>query len=182
MWAKLNDVYWRTQAFIISIKTYPDLSRMTDPQLNEFLESSVLAKWEQDELKGERDRNAYYIKHVYWHRLVEIRDLAADAHIHIQRYGIFLPSSLKGKFMDVSDLVWEALMENQSNEEYDIRPKNTTKQDDLKEKGPNLINELEAEVHQRIWGSQDTSNLINELEAEVHQRIWGSQDTSKQLP
>jgi hypothetical protein len=88
---------------------------------------------------------------VYWHRLVDTRTVVMEAHPYIMKNGIFLPLHLKGKFLALSDLVWEALMENQSNEQHDIRPRKMDKQNELRQNGEVMLRDLETEVYRRLW-------------------------------
>ena len=51
-WALLVECKNQVSAFITAFQQYPDLDRMTGPQLDEFLEDSFLAKWQRDEIKS----------------------------------------------------------------------------------------------------------------------------------
>src|SRR5437879_3054551 len=50
-WALLVECKNQVSALIAAFQQYPDLDRMTAPQLDEFLEDSFLAKWQRDGLK-----------------------------------------------------------------------------------------------------------------------------------
>lgn len=156
-WAKLTDAYHRTLGFVAPLQSYPDLNKMSPLHLKEFLEKSPLGAWEKAEIEREQDRTRYYIDHIFWHRLVETRDIVTDAHAYIFKNGIFLPNELKTKFTTLSDLVFDALWEHQSNKQHEIQPEKREKQLELRNKGPELIKDLETDVHHRLWNSERIS-------------------------
>jgi hypothetical protein len=161
VWAKLNHAYWEACALVAPTQRYPDLSRMAKEQFEEFVATCKLDKWGKEQLlgKSELHRNDFYIERVYWPRLHNVKDLAHDAHIYILENGIFLHSQIKEQFSALSDMVWEALVENESNRrDGSGMHQNRDKQDALMQKGEQLLRELESEVHERIWNSQEHSN------------------------
>lgn len=160
-WAKLTDAYWKTLGFISPIKEYPDLSRMSDEYFIEFVDTSQLLQSEKEELKRQdgQDRNTFYTRHIYWARLMDTRTPVTEAHIYILKNGIFLPAEIKTKFIALSDLLWEAVMENQFYKQHeDIRPQKRDKQDAVRERGEGLLKDLESVVSRRLRESIEPLN------------------------
>lgn len=153
-WAKLSDAFWKTMSFTSAVQTYPDLNSMSPPHLQEFLDGCQLGKWEKEEIKTQTDKNKYYIEHIFWTRLVDTRTIVVDANSYIMKNGIFLPADLKEKFDRLSDLIWNALLERQHNEQYKLVPAPQDKQKHLQDKGQVLLKELAGEVCRRLWSSQ----------------------------
>ena len=155
-WAKLNDAYWETRGLISPFQEYPDLARMSAEQFIDFTDKCSLAPWEKDELKkhtGE-DRNTYFIKHIYWSRLTAITEKVASAEIYILKNGIFLPADIKAKFTTLSDMVVNALSEHKFYKQHEyIRPAKRENQQDLQQRGQELLKDLEMEVSGRLWES-----------------------------
>ena len=156
-WSRLNDAYWKAIAFVSPLQQYPDLNRMTAEQLEEFLSNCSLNQWEKSELRGDGDRNAYYIKRLFWHRLADMRGVARESHIYLLKSGIFLPAEVRAKFGAIGTLIWEALDERAVNEEHDFVPRESVKQKALRDNGPQLIENLEQEVHGRLWNSEQAA-------------------------
>ena len=67
-WALLVECKNQVSAFITAYQQYPNLDRMTGPQLDEFLEDSFLTKWQRDEIKAATKKTDYYIDAVFFHR------------------------------------------------------------------------------------------------------------------
>ena len=153
-WSLLTDAVQKTMHLTGPQAYCPDLNTMTIPQLEQFLARCSLAAWEKDELKLQADKKQYYIDHIHSSRLVEARKHAADAHFYIVRNGIFLPLDLSDKFLKLSGMVWEALMEHQQQEEHKDVPGTMTRRNLLHEKGADFLKELEGSVHHSLWDTQ----------------------------
>lgn len=142
-------------ALVSPFQQYPDLAHMSAEHFSEFVASCQLGSWEKNELKGlsVQERNRYYIDHVYWPRLVDTRNVVRDAHVHLMKTGIFLRPEIKDRFTKLSEMVWEALAEDEFHQQHrDIRPEVREKRDDLRKHGEGLLKELESIVNARLWG------------------------------
>src|SRR5262245_25016713 len=114
---------WTVNSFVSPFQQYPDVSRMSGPELDDFLKACDLDQWEKDELRSTPDRNTYYQKHIFWHRLAVARKAATTNHAFLMKSGIFLSAGMKEKFSTIDTLIWEALEEHEANETYDIKPR-----------------------------------------------------------
>ncbi|MCA1530769.1 hypothetical protein [Bradyrhizobium yuanmingense] len=133
-------------ALIAAFQQYPDLDRMTDPQLDEFLEGSFLAKWQRDELKAAAKKVDYYIDAVFYHRYDQARAACREAHVYVLKNGIFMPREMKEKFDRISDLAWKALVEHQINHSDKPMPRLEEARDALNKEGEPLMNSLEEAI------------------------------------
>src|SRR6266850_1349206 len=147
-WAKLNDAYWQVTAFVSPLQQYPDLNSMPDMQFQEFVPGCDLKDWEKQELlaASKRERNEYYIGHVFWPRLRAAQSCLRESHIFLSKNGIFLPTVIKAMFDQVDGLLWEALTEHEWNERDKVVPRDRVKTQALREKGAQLLKELESMV------------------------------------
>src|SRR6266478_2766141 len=50
-WAKLVIAHATVQGVVSALQQYPDLDRMNDKQLEEFVQTSQLKQWQKDELR-----------------------------------------------------------------------------------------------------------------------------------
>jgi hypothetical protein len=153
-WSRLNDAHGQAIAFSSALQSYPDLDRMTDDQLEEFLNGTSLQAWEKSELKAEKKRTDYFIKRIFWHRLSDARAACREHHSYLKKNGIFIPADLRAKFYQLDTLIWDALTEAEINESMQVMPRALDNARALQDRGPKLLDELEREVQSRLWTSQ----------------------------
>jgi hypothetical protein len=132
----------------------PDFKRMSEAHLEEFLEGSPLAGWQKAELREASDKNSYYRKVNYWHHAA--REAYREFSNYPMRNEIFIPEPLKLKFSELGDLLWDALIEHEGNEEYEIRPRERGKQKALNGEGQDLLKAIEKDVQDRLWSIHAT--------------------------
>lgn len=150
-WAKLNEAYWYVSAFVSSMQSYPDLDRMSEAQLNEFIDSCPLHGWQRAEVIRAEEKTKLYQRHIFWHKLGEAQSKARDSHVYTAKNGIFVKQDIREKISKLNDLVWDALTQHQMNEEHDFSPRNREKIGLLNAEGGPLIKDLEREIHNRLW-------------------------------
>jgi hypothetical protein len=153
-WAKLNDAHGITIAVTSAFQQYPDLDRMTEPQLEEFLEKSDLMNWQKDEIRRATKKTEHFVKAVGWQRISEARDACRELHVYLRRNGIFLPEPTKSKFVELDKLIYGALVEHELNQRDDLRPMLREDLKKLNQSGKQLLEALEQDVHGRLWDSQ----------------------------
>jgi hypothetical protein len=156
LWSRLNHANVGIQSFIAVVRQYPDFKRMSDPHMDEFLDGSPLDGWQKAELRDASDKNAYYRKAIYWHDKARAREAYREFSTYLMQNGIFVPEPLKSKFTEISDILWDAMVEHEANEEYEIRPREREKQKSLNEKGKGLLKDIEKDVQDRLWSIHAT--------------------------
>jgi hypothetical protein len=152
-WTKLIDAHGITIAVTSAFQQYADLDRMTEPQLEEFLEKSDLMNWQKDEIRRAAKKTDHFIKAIGWQRISEARNACRELHVYLKRNGIFLSEPTKSKFVELDRLIFGALVEHELNQQEDL----PRRRDDLKklnESGKQLLEALEQDVHGRLWDSQ----------------------------
>jgi hypothetical protein len=152
-WKLLTKNFYTTRGVIAALQTYPDIDRMEEAQLDEFLESSPLESWRKSELKKAPDKNKYYQDAIFWHRLSQARAAARKSANYLLMNGIFLPAGMKDRFDQIDMLGWEALTEYEINKVHDIRPATRTKQIQFTKEGEALVKSLEGDVQKRLWNT-----------------------------
>jgi hypothetical protein len=150
-WAKLNDTVSAVQALISPFQEYPDIDRMPEIALAEFLAASPLHGWEKQELLKAEKKNDYYIKRIYWHRVSDTRKTFRESHVYVKKNGIFMLEAMRKKFDEIDEMMWAALIEHEVNEEHDVRPREREKMRAFQKQGPELLKQLESEVQSRLW-------------------------------
>lgn len=150
-WQILNDAYWATRAAVSLGRSYPDLSAMTPPQLNAFISKSQLEDWERDELQSAPDPNAYYQKRIDIRRLSDAKNQAQNSYTFTMKNGIFIEASLRQQFSALHDLIWDALIDEETNLFQKPMPRFMNRIRKLHDEGDNMMKALEMEIHDRIW-------------------------------
>jgi hypothetical protein len=153
-WAHLIDAHGVVSSITSPIQSYPDLDRMNDQQLDEFLENSPLANWQKQEIKNTSRRNEYYTKAIAWHKISKGRDAIRELYVFLRKNGIFIPEPTKTMFANLEQLIYNALLEYEINETHQIIPRQLNDQDKLRKEGEVLIKQLEKDVQDRLWSSQ----------------------------
>lgn len=159
-WSLFNDAYWRISGFM-GFKSYPDLNQMSDVQLEEFLSKSSMAEWQKAELKAKSDKTTYYMNHAGWMEISEAYKMYGEWQIFFLKNGIFISKEIKKKFSDLDKLLKGALIEYEIRKrEKDFKFSEMKDFNRLTKEGANLRDELETEIHKRLWNSKidSTSN------------------------
>ena len=109
-WAKLHESLWPLKQFMSSFQSFPDVGKMSEPQLNEYLKDCRLDDWEKDELRSSTNKTDYYIEHIYMHDLHRVRTEYSEFHTYFIKNKVFLSTEVKQHLSTIDDLMWEALI------------------------------------------------------------------------
>ncbi|MER9681766.1 hypothetical protein NKJ23_20945 [Mesorhizobium sp. M0184] len=152
-WARLIDAYNEVAGFVHFFQQYPNLDKMSDAQLEEFLESSPLQKWQKDELRSTEKKVNYYQKAIFWVRLGTCQEKYRDFRKFLRKNAIFMLPSMKEKFEAMDGLMWAALVEREFNEEDHGVPKERAAKKKFDSECPDLLRVLEQEIQVRLWST-----------------------------
>src|SRR3546814_300796 len=109
--ARLNDTLGDISSLTSPFQTYPDLDRMSEPHLDEFLDSSELTRFQKDELRTGPDKTNRYMKIIFWYNLHNTQNKYNDFNNYFVTKAIFLEKKLKTQIAEVRDLMHGALVE-----------------------------------------------------------------------
>jgi hypothetical protein len=152
-WSFFNDAYWQING-ITGLKSYPDLNRLSDSKLEEFLKTSSLADWQKDELRSASDKLKLYIEYSGWKDISAAYKSYGDWQVYFFKNGIFMTDAIKKKFSDLDSLIKGALIEQEMRKtEKDLKLSEMKDYRRLISDGKALREELEVEVHKRLWDS-----------------------------
>jgi hypothetical protein len=152
-WAALFSADVAVRSFASPFQEYPDVGRMTEARLEEFLKSTPLTDWQKDELRAARDKHRTYVDAIFWHNAAQRKNTYRKFSTYLKKNGIFIPEPLKSKFTEISDMLWDAIVEHEANTEHGLRPRERGKWKALTEKGPELMKAIEADVQSRLWSA-----------------------------
>ncbi|MBW8000895.1 MAG: hypothetical protein FVQ80_02605 [Planctomycetes bacterium] len=109
-WFKMQDALGRISSLVSRITLRPDLDRMGEAALEEFMAKSKLYEHEKKELRESPNKLDYYQKTIFWHDSHEAQQAFQDFHNYIIRNQIFLTSKLQEQFMKLDDIMWSAIV------------------------------------------------------------------------
>lgn len=155
-WGRLTDAHGVTVSITATIQQYPDVDRMNEDQLDEFLENSSLLKWQKAELKNAHDKNKYYMKAIAWKNINKAQESCQEFHVYLLKNGIFIPEPMKAKFAELDQIIFSALVEHEVNQQDIGGPRLREELKTLLGKGAELLKSLEADVQGRLWKSEAT--------------------------
>lgn len=114
-WTKLNIAYNAIQKTVMSFRQFPDFSKMTFEDVDEFFEeyfkkTKALKKVKRNTLKNASNKNNAFVSILEWRDL----DVAFDSFQNFQEFleknRIFLDENIKEKFDSIQNLLWKAIV------------------------------------------------------------------------
>jgi hypothetical protein len=152
IWQKLGIAFSAATSFTWGTTRYPDLNAMGEAQFSEFLEGSPLSGWQKDELQNCSNRNGNYQQMMFWHRLDAVHKAHADFHNYFISKGIFVQPELKEKIRALSNMMYDAFRERETNQENPMPGEGRFgKGDRLHREGLEAMEAIEKEVQARLW-------------------------------
>jgi hypothetical protein len=135
---------------------YPDLDKMSQLQLDEFISCCPLPEWQKSALWEEKDKNTPYTKYIDRYKFNDARSKAVEAYSFTIKNGIFLPNDIRTKFTVIHDLIWKALNDHRMIVNHEQLPDHIiSRLREFPTKGEDLMKELERLVHERIWPADE---------------------------
>jgi hypothetical protein len=101
-WQLLQEANGAVFNVITALKRFPDFSRMSEPQFEEFLNSCRLADFKKSELREATDRQRYYHEAVFWVELDDAKRAQTALNNYLAINSIFMMESLRQQFADIN--------------------------------------------------------------------------------
>ena len=149
-WDRLYDARRHVVSLLSPFQSYPDSSRMSDEQIEEFLERSELLGWQKNEIRNSADKSTTYQKLIFFHRLSDTRNAYQNFHMYASKNAIFFPEDIKELMDRASELLWSATTSKEiGNEAGDFKIAHEGWQKIQNEFEP-LFKEIETKIHKRL--------------------------------
>jgi hypothetical protein len=149
-WHKLNEAYSLTGWVVSPFQQYPDVGRMAEDELTEYLATSDLRESQRTRVRNARDRNQTYQDAIFWHRLLRAKTAVGELGNYTLSHGLFLPRPLKQKFSEMRPILWSsltALEVGHETKDFQMQSKAWT---DLQQQGEPLHKAIEEAIEQRL--------------------------------
>lgn len=146
-WYKLGDAYSRVEQLVSSVQTYPNLDRMSSQQLEEFLSNSEFYESQKQEIRDASSKLERYQEIIFWHRLHEVKKACSEFHNYVVRQGIFFSPTIKEKFVNVSQELWNILAKKQVGHEANDWKTQSEAWIKVQERAEPLYKSIETEIY-----------------------------------
>jgi hypothetical protein len=155
-WSTLVAAFNSIKAFTSPFQSYADVGRMTDQELEEFLDGTDLGKAQKNDILTSADRNSAYQQAVFWSRFTVVQNDYRKHRTFLLKNAIFMPAAMKAKFSAIGDLAWDALAEHRINHEMKAWSKRP-QLEKFEKLGDGMLLELEIEIQRRLWSDVPSS-------------------------
>jgi hypothetical protein len=156
-WARVNDAFRAVHHIGMGMQSYPDVSGMSEPEIENLLERSEFEDWQKDKLREAKDKTTYYIKTITPIRMWKADKARAEFSAYFAKHGIFIPEPIKSQFETIDKLLFDATLEQRLSVQHPDMPRSFDSALVLHTEGRTLLKSLEADVQARLWNLQATT-------------------------
>lgn len=154
LWELINDAYFSVDDFTSRIQHYADLNNSNLHELDYVLENSDLPEYQQREIRAADDKTKVYSGYIFWKKYRAV----AEKFQAFDRYAIaktvFLQPPLVGMIEHLRKLMSDALVEKEIEQrEPNPRLGRWAKCDLFREEGPDVRDQIQKVVRDRLWSS-----------------------------
>lgn len=149
-WYLLDEAYKHLANFSSPMQQYPDLDRMDDDRLEEYLQSTKLTDVDKKKIKTATKKLDVFTDIDFWYRLHECRKTIFTYQDYVEKNGIFLPIAIKKDFMAIANLFRNTMVTKQVGHEAKDREMQRESWDTLTKEIDPLRESLEILIHARL--------------------------------
>lgn len=152
-WMLLHEAHTKS-AFLTGMQTWPDIDQMSQNEIEEFLETTTLHKWEKRELLATDKKTNFLIKQTTRQQLHEANKKYFEFYFYLSTNGIFVPEEITKRMFEIGKIIRGAIVAKQIQMDHGFNDKAYT--DALIEftKVEKYLKELEVQVREQFWASQ----------------------------
>lgn len=152
VWEKLSQSFNEISAFTSPLQSYPDLNRATKEELEHLLSKQDFAEFQKGEIRESEDKNSVYQKMIFWVNFKKVNATRFVFDDELVKKGIFIREDIRVKIDELSDMMWNALLEKRMEQEHpDPRAGRWEKCEKLRKDGPILLREIRDLIRVRLW-------------------------------
>ncbi len=152
VWERLNEAYGHMMDLTSRLQSYPDLDRMGDAQLEDFLGSSDLREHQKAELRTGNSKVQRYAEMRFWQVFYIVDEKYRAFNRYFVTKSIFIQPEIKAAIAELRDMMHEALVEREVEQrDPDPRPDRYEKGDQLRREGRSKLDAIGELVRARLW-------------------------------
>jgi len=145
------DAYGIIMSLVSPLQSTPDLNRMRQDQLEDFITTSKLPEWQRQLVRDAADKTSAYRNQIEPFKITRARKASRKYYLYFRKNGIFIREPIKQKFDELDELLIAALAEHELNFQTQTREFKSIGR--LSKEGELMVKALEAEVQKRLWDS-----------------------------
>ncbi|ACT47088.1 hypothetical protein [Methylotenera mobilis] len=149
-WSLLDEAYKHLASFSSPMQQYPDLDRMDNDRLEEYLQSSALTDVDKKKIKAAPKKLDVFTNIDFWRRLHECRKAIFAYQDYVEKNGIFLPAAIKKDFVDIARLLRNTMVTKQVGHEANDWEMQSKSWESLTKEIDPLRESLETLIHARL--------------------------------
>ena len=153
-WDLLQDALGEVTALVSLFRQYPDLSRLSDERLTEWLAGSRLGDVHRNEVKGAADRNKHYQSLIFWYELHDAKNAWLKYRTYINKNSIFLRPELSDSFQKINGIMWDALVSREVGQEANDTKFWVEASQKMRNEITPLIEDLRKQVRELLRGEK----------------------------
>jgi hypothetical protein len=153
IWEKFLDLYYSTDQCVVSAIQYPDLTRMSEAEIGEFLDTTEFDKAQKAAVLNSKDKNASFSHIVRRILISKAQSIYYEMKLFLHRQGIFIPKPIKDEFDAAAELCSAAIAHRYVEE----RGARLDRHDDLEfcSRGPETLETIKDHVRDRLLREYD---------------------------
>lgn len=148
-WQLLHEAHGAIFAVTEAFRQWPDLDRMSEQQLNEFLSESKLAEFQKLDLRNLPNKLSNYQEAMFWHELNAAKTAQTNLNNYIVLNSIFMTDALRQQFKEINRSLAGVLLNAQfthRNPDRDAGKSTSKTMDEISE----MFGQIEAAVQERL--------------------------------
>lgn len=160
-WHKLTEAYSFTAAVTSPLQSYPDLERMSDAEVLEFLDGIKIRETQKAEIRQAhaRARGKIYQEAVFWHTLHGAKKAVGELQNYVIAHGVFLPAHLKKMFQGMVPILHSALVNVEMGHAHQDFEMQTKAWEKVKAEAEPLHSEIEKAIEMRLHSHKNQQQL-----------------------
>jgi hypothetical protein len=109
-WQLLQEANGAVFNVVKALKQFPDFSRMSEPQFEEFLKACRLADFKKNELRDAKDRDECYSEALFWLELDDAKKARTELNNYLAVNSIFMTENLRQQFSEINRALAELVI------------------------------------------------------------------------
>jgi hypothetical protein len=156
LWGKLVEAHGWAWSYIMPLQSYPDIGRMDNEELEEFLVGKEFSKAQKRDITASSDKLKSYIEIQEIYRYAGVMDKIRDFNLGFRKSGIFVKAEVKADMGSMLEMIGGAVNEHKSNQDWKPTPLMEDAYKKLETDGKPLFEKIEAAIANRLWDSTTT--------------------------
>jgi hypothetical protein len=95
IWGQFVDAFDSTERCVTQFIEHPDFSRLTDDEIDTFLNATDFTEDQKREFRSSSDKNKLYTRTIAWKNIAKAHNQIFEVRIALKKRGIFVPEDLR---------------------------------------------------------------------------------------